>query len=90
VGSAILVVKLLSNYCILSKFTKLENPSPFKTFGALFLMVHPYFNALFLGEAPTTKKARVLLFFARTLMLMTLVDITGSNTGLNFGRMRLM
>mmetsp|Transcript_28998 Transcript_28998/g.26343 ORF Transcript_28998/g.26343 Transcript_28998/m.26343 type:complete len:171 (-) Transcript_28998:118-630(-) len=49
-------------------------------------MVHPLLNVFFVNIIKPSKPIRVGLFYCRLLMILALVSILGSNTGLNIGR----
>ena len=53
-------------------------------------MVHPMLNVLFVNVIKPSKPIRVGLFYCRLLMMLALVSILGSNTGLDFGGRRLL
>jgi len=53
-------------------------------------MVHPMLNVMFVNVIKPSKLIRVGLFYCRLLMMLALVSILGSNTGLDFGGRRLL
>jgi len=52
-------------------------------------MQHPLLNALLFNSIPVSKESRSALFFARTIMIHTMVSLLGSNQGLAFNLRRM-
>jgi len=75
------------NYCVVEEIQKKEKPSALLVFGSLFAINHSLLNIFLLNAAPVSKTSRLLVFYGRLLMMMAIISILGSSSGINFSQL---
>jgi hypothetical protein len=78
----VILKKKLGNYCLIESVIKGKNPSKLKQIGAAFVTFHPMLNAYFIKDMTPSKRVRLGISFCRNLMMLAVVSIMGSNSGL--------
>jgi len=70
----------------MEEIKKKKNPSSLLMFGSLFAINHSLINIFTLNNSPVSKASRMFVFYGRSLMMMAIISILGSSSGINFGR----
>jgi len=73
-----LIKKKFKDNCIVKDMEgKSQLPMP-TILKILFIINHPYLNILYLNHAPISKRMRIFIFYARVLMMQTVLLLLGT------------
>lgn len=69
------IKKKIPDYCIMTNYSKMENPTKLRFFATSFAVVHPLLNVYMLKKHPNPKIMRAMIFYTRTFLIFAFVAI---------------